>query len=185
MDKNKGLLALKLESSRKKQKITMEDISKRTDINVRGVSRILKGDDSYSLKAYSRVAEYLGVPMKPEKSLVTNKEPELKSGIEQCEDFKKRREDKQKTITKDKITNWGNTFPPETKLTKYDIVEREKAERDKLQESAHKVLDENYHPQIQEIHLKAPTIQNEFTKWQAWVIMALQVVVILFLIFPR
>lgn len=175
---NRGFLALKLNRAAGKKKETGVSIAKALGIHSTTACKILRGEHA-SMEMYGKVAEYLGVPMKPEKSLLSHI-------VAHRDDFV--------GIGAASILDALETHPK--KLTKEEIVqaERETIQRIKATAGSNGTMSmklegstDGKHWQempMQTTYLPAPIVQDSFTEWQAWVIMALQVVVILFLIFP-
>lgn len=182
---NKGLLALKLNKAMGEKNVSQLDIAKAVDLSQATISEIMRGKDTASLRAYNKVAEYLGVSIRPEKSLVTKPHFSTLADVEPA-------------LTEKYLENMPK------KLTKEDIVQAEKETQDEMKRQfcgSTEIASEEenvltvrwkkgtsfpheYFGKDPSVTLPAPIVQNEFTRWQAWVVIALQVVVILFLIFP-
>ena len=206
---NRGFLALKLNRAAGKKGKNATQIAKEIDLSQPTISAVLRGAQA-SMSAYTKVAEYLGVPMKPEKSVITKipnarykvPKPVYATLEEQMGGYGSvynKHEDGSiehsyngevpKKLTKEtleridaKAQEDGQAYPGK-KLTKEDIV---LAERETMYVTTNPSGGMRF-TNVKPRHittLPAPIVQNEFTRWQAWVIMALQVVMILFLIFP-
>lgn len=192
---NKGLLAIKLRKALKAKGLMNKDIEDRTGLAKSTVGAILRGADTYSMDSYKKVAEYLGVDIKPKKSLMTGgtlKTPSLVH-FDGTDGFKKlTKEDivqKERDIMVPRGKEWWDA-----EKEMQDEMERQfcgNTESASEEESALTVrwkkgtsFPYECFGHAPSVTLPAPIVQNEWSKFQYGILIGLNILILLFLIFP-